>query len=95
MLNQPQKDRQLPKQFKQAKDHIVSSRQNHRSVQQPGRFAKQKRDQPRRVDAGSQQSPPPLSQRRPDTHVQETYLLYHTLINHSVCILLLFSKTDC
>ena len=57
VLNHPQKDRQLPKRFKQAKDHIVSSRQNHRSVQQFGRFAKQKRDQTRRLEAGSQQYP--------------------------------------
>ena len=46
------------------------TQQNPRPVQQPGRFAKQKREQPRRVEASSQSSPP---QRRPDTHSQETY----------------------
>ena len=70
VLNHPQKDRQLPRRFKQAKELIVNSRQNPRPVQQPGRFAKQKRDQPRRVEASSQSSPP---QRRPDTHPEETY----------------------
>ena len=70
VLNHPKKDRQLPRRFKQATELIVNSRQNPRPVQQPGRFAKQKRDQPRRVEASSQSSPP---QRRPDTHSQETY----------------------
>ena len=73
VINHPQKDRQLPRRLKQAKEHIVSSIQNPRSVQQPGRFANKRRDQPRRVEAGSQQSSPPQSQRRPDTHSQETY----------------------
>ena len=70
VLNHPKKDRQLPRRFKQAKELIVNSRQNPWPVQQPGRFAKQKRDQPRRVEASSQSSPP---QRRPDTHSQDTY----------------------
>ena len=68
VLSHPQKDRQR---FKQAKELIANLRQNPRPVQQPGRFVKRKRYQPRRVEASSQQSSPP--QRRPDTHPQETY----------------------
>ena len=83
VLNHPKKDRQLPRRFKQAKEFIVNSRLNPRPVQQPGRFAKQKRDQPRRVEASSQSSP---HQRRPDTHSQETYASVVSDSRHPQCM---------